>query len=58
MAEFRCHFEEVDDDKKVVIPFVACVKYSSVLFYDSAKGTGRAGPSLLINVLGFTNNFN
>ena len=38
-------FEEVDDDKKVVIPFVACVKCSSVMSYDSEKGTGRTGPA-------------
>ena len=54
-------FEQVDDDKKVVIPFVARVKCSSVLPYNSAKGdtshnhhnddagTGRAGAGLLMN---------
>jgi len=41
---FVAIFEEVDDDKKVVIPFVDCVKCSSVVSYDSAKGTSRAGP--------------
>jgi len=50
---FVAIFEEVDDDKKVVISFVACIKCSSVLSYDSAKGTG-----LLMNGPGFTNNFN
>ena len=42
---FVAIFEEVADDKKVVIPFIACVKCSSVMSYDSAKGTGRAGPA-------------
>jgi len=36
--------EEADDDKKAVIPFIACVKCSSAMSYHSAKGTGRAGP--------------
>jgi len=40
---FVAIFEEVDDDKKVVIPFVGCVKWSSVMSYDSANGTGRPG---------------
>jgi len=39
---FVAIFEEVADDKKVVIPFIACVKCSSVMSYDSAKGTGPA----------------
>jgi len=38
-------FEEEDDDQKVVIPFVACVKCSSVMSYDSDKGTGMAWPA-------------
>jgi len=35
---FFAIFEEVGDDKKVVIPFVACVKCSSVMSYNNAKG--------------------
>jgi len=47
-GEFHCHFGRMDDDK-VVIPFVTCVKCSSVLSYNTDKGTGRAGPGLLMN---------
>jgi len=39
----------VDDGKKLVIPLIACVKWSSVMSYDSAKATGRVGPGLLMN---------
>lgn len=35
---FVAIYEEVDDNKKVNVPFVACVKCSSVLSYDSGKG--------------------
>jgi len=43
---FVAIFEEVTNDNKVVILFLACVKCSScsVLSHDSAKGTGWAGP--------------
>ena len=42
---FVAMFEEVDDDKKVVIPFVVCVKCSRVMSYHSAKGTSQARPA-------------
>ena len=43
---FVAIFEEADNDKKVIIPFIVCVKCSSVMSYDSA--TEPAG--LLMNV--------
>ena len=36
---FVAIFEEMEDDKKVVIAFITCVKCSSVMSYDSDRGT-------------------
>jgi len=52
---FVAILEEVTNGKKVVIPFVACIKCSSVLSYDKCQGDR---PGLLMNGPGFTNNFN
>ena len=46
---FVAIFEEVDDDKKVIIPFVDCIKCSSVMSYNSSIGTGRAGSVMLMS---------